>query len=105
MEVYKFREYEVTLDWAEYGNNNTALQLLDEEGGLVVTVTVNVDEVPDKDIIGVKNYSENKGMVDFLVGNGLIEEEPEVVIYSGFVEVPYHRLTEKAIQSRDKQRG
>ena len=51
-------------------------------------------KLPD-DRITVKNYSENEGMEEFLIKEGIIEEHPYSCITSGFVIINVFKLTEK----------
>lgn len=82
-------------------NGNVAILLRDKEEGEVVTVaTVNTVPLPDR-LVAIKNYSENEGVLDFLIENNVVEPEKGNTIYSGFVEIPIHRLTE---ESRAMQR-
>jgi hypothetical protein len=73
---------------------NLALSIYSEEEGPITTCTINTDHVSKGDEIGVKNYSENEGMVDFLKNIGIIEGEPVHVQNSGWVEIPYYKLSE-----------
>ncbi len=83
-----------TFKTAKYYNGNLALQIVDDEG-LIATCTVNGRAVfTNGDIIGVKDYSENEGMVDFLKSIGIIEDTPIYKEFSGFVTIPYFKLTE-----------
>lgn len=78
-----------------YGNGNLALRVLAENDEPIMVASVNPgEEIPD-DRIAIKDYSENQGIADTLVRYGYIEEEPEDLISSGFVEIPVYRLTEK----------
>jgi hypothetical protein len=83
-----------TFKIGEYYNGNLALQIVDNEG-VIATCTVNGKAVfTNGDIIGVKDYSENEGMVDFLKSMGIIEDTPIYKEISGFVTIPYFKLTE-----------
>lgn len=77
---------------AHYFNGNKAL-FIDDDDGRVVTCSVNGYRVNEADEIGIKNWSENDGVVEFLTKMGIIgeqvAEEP-----SGFVSIPYFKLTE-----------
>ena len=57
----------------------------------------------DKDTIFVKNFGENRGMLDFLIKEGIIESHPLRIINMGHVSVPEHRLTANAITMREAQ--
>ena len=75
-----------------YLNDNKALFIVDDKGR-VVTCSVNGSRINEADEIGIKNWSENVGVVEFLAKMGIIgekvAEEP-----SGFVTIPYYKLTE-----------
>ena len=76
----------------QYFNDNNALFIVDDDGR-VVTCSVNGYRINKSDEIGIKNWSENEGVVEFLTKMGIIgekvAEEP-----SGFVTIPYFKLTE-----------
>ena len=79
----------------KYQNGNLGIEIWSCEEGPITKVTVNPDVKVPKGCIAVKNYSENEGMVSWLVSEGLIEETPIQIIVSGWVEIPIHRLTDK----------
>lgn len=79
MKTYKYilgeDTYDVFLNITNYRNNGRkAIQLLDAEDGCpFMMVTVNVPEVElAEDEIIVKNYSENDGVLQFLIQNNLV---------------------------------
>lgn len=76
-----------------YFNGNNALLIDDDNEDLGITCSVNGSRIHKADEIGIKNWSENEGMVEFLTKMGIIgekvAEEP-----SGFVVIPYFKLTE-----------
>lgn len=87
--------------WDNYRNNgNIALMIENEEEGSICTCSVNANRVNGENEIGIKDYSENEGMVDFLVSLGIIEAEPFYRENSGFVTIPYFKLTQKGIDDR-----
>ena len=73
-------------------NDNKALLIEDDEGQ-VLNCSVNGSRINADDEIGIKDWSENCGVVDFLTKMGIIgekvAEEP-----SGFVTILYFKLTE-----------
>jgi hypothetical protein len=77
---------------------NHAISIFNEEEGMICTCTVNAQRVNEPDEIGVKNYSENEGMVDFLIGMGIIEKKPFTFEHSGFVMIPYFKLTDSGLE-------
>lgn len=83
-----------TFKTAKYYNGNLALQIVNDEG-LIATCTVNGRAVfTNGDIIGVKDYGENEGMVDFLKSIDIIVAPAIYKEFSGFVTIPYFKLTE-----------
>lgn len=105
MLTVKYKQWDVEVAFDMYMNGNTAINLVDvEDGGLVATATVNTSAPTfDSDLVGIKDYSENEGMVDFLVKEGIIEEDSVHSVKMGFVSIPFHTLTEKAIVEKEKQ--
>jgi len=70
-----------------YTNGNLAVQLM-QEGEPYATLSTNIDGIVlDEDCFIAKNYSENKGLLEQFVENGLFEDTGEKVS-SGFVSCP-----------------
>ena len=92
----KYKEWDCWLqqDLYHYGER-IALHLVDaQDGEPVSTCTVNVPELelaPDE--ICIKNYSENKGMLNFLIKEGVVEDTGRTE-RSGYVEINICRLKE-----------
>jgi len=86
----KYSKYNVALSFNQYRNGRTQIELLDvdEPGSCVMIATVNLDDVPleDGEII-IKDYSENEGVLDFLVQNGIVSR-PKRWISTGWVTCP-----------------
>lgn len=76
-----------------YPNGNLAVEIISDTEGPITKVTVNPNVKLEDDYIAIKDYSENEGMVEFLVSMGIIVENPVMTIPSGFVFIPVHRLT------------
>lgn len=96
----------VHIDAAHYGNGRTALELVAaergddaagqtwERGERLYVATVNLPDAPlAPECIFVKAYSENEGMDDFLIANGIIEPQPLDKVASGHVVIRSYRLT------------
>lgn len=79
-------------------NDNLYLGVVSETEGDICTCSVNTPRKLDDDRIAVKNYSENAGMVERLVGLGIIEEKADDYIPSGFVLIPVHKLTASGLE-------
>ena len=70
-----------------YTNGNLAVQLM-QEGEPYATLSTNIDGIVlDKDCFIAKNYSENEGLLEQFVEQGLFEDTGEKVS-SGFVSCP-----------------
>lgn len=86
----KFKEWDCILETGFYGNGRLALSLIDEHNGEpVATCTVNLPDEPImNDHVFIKEYSENKGMIDALTKSGIIEveaqEELHIIDLSGY---------------------
>jgi hypothetical protein len=78
--------YQVIIQLGKYKNGQTSMQLIDAADGTPVAVaSIAVPElsISDHQII-VKDYSENLGMLEFLLDNNIAEETNE------YVETGYH---------------
>lgn len=87
--ITPYSEYNVSLSWGNYSNGRRALRLIDQEDGLpVMTVTVNVpdEELAENELI-IKNYSENEGVLDFLLENDIVGPVKRTV-FVGRMECP-----------------
>lgn len=89
--------YQVFIELGKYRNGQTAVSLIDaEDGSPVATVTVCVPELSlDENEIIVKDYSENEGMLEFLLENNIVEERSEF-IDTGYVRCPVVKLLPEA---------
>lgn len=79
-------------------SGNKYLSISSEEEGPICTCSVNGSRLNAPNEIGIKNYSENEGMVDFLVSMGIIEPTPVDTEHSGWVEIPYFKLTKSGME-------
>jgi hypothetical protein len=81
-----------------YQNNRLAIQLNSfEDNAPYAVVTVNKPEVllADNEVL-VKDYSENEGMLDFLVKNNIVTPTPNGV-QSGFVWLPVAIVNDESV--------
>ena len=91
--IYKYVSehscYNVRLEFGKYSNGRPAIELIEAETGEpVLMATVNI---PDADLKGreivIKNYSENEGVLQFLLQHSIIGPvKREIGI--GFVSCP-----------------
>lgn len=87
MKVVTFKHYKCVIDFGQYPNGRTALELVDHKTGEPVAVaTVNVPEqdVPEGHVL-IKDYSENTGMFKQLHEQGIVGPALEKVRVSQFV--------------------
>ncbi|MGM7428534.1 hypothetical protein ABRZ22_04775 [Bacillus pacificus] len=104
----RYRNYDCEIAFGMYGNGNIAMQLLgaigtQHQGDLITTATVNLYPV-SSDTVGIKNWSENRGMSQALMQANVIEPEMLYSAPTGFVEVEYYKLTEEAQGELEKQK-
>jgi len=104
----KFAGIDCEVRFNKYLNGNTAIQLFgapgtDYEGEAVAVASVNGGIKVAPNIIGIKTWSENAGMVQALVDAGIIEPELLFTHPSGFVEIEYYRLTDEALEEMARQ--
>lgn len=94
MKKIKFKKWDCILVFKKYDNNGrTAIELINtRDGSPVAIATVNIPSAPlERDEVIIKNYSENEGMLDALVSNGIVEPTGKKV-QSGFVECDVCKL-------------
>ena len=93
MTSVRFKQWDCTVQKRQYGNGRVALQLLDaEDGSPIATATVNLPDEPlGKNLVFIKDYGENTGILDALISVGVVKPTGEKV-RSGFVEVPVCEL-------------
>lgn len=71
----KYSQGLMRLRWGRYDNGRVALQLADAETGEpIAKATINIPEIEiAEDEAFIKNWSENEGMLEALVGAGIVE--------------------------------
>lgn len=85
----KYKTYQVYLQWNRYRNGRTCLELLEAfTHEPILVASVNLDDTPlENGEMLIKNYSENEGVLDFLISNGIVSK-PKRWISSGWVMIP-----------------
>jgi len=72
---YIYQGFRVNIKLGRYYGGNLAVQLEEEDGQPFATASINVKEL---DLAGgefvCKDYSENEGMLNFLLSNGIAED-------------------------------
>ena len=90
----KFKNWDVRLDTSrKYANGRKAIVLMDATDGeqiAVATVNMPYDKLQEDEVF-IKDYSENEGMLNFLVENKIVEY-PHETVPSGFVLIYKCRL-------------
>ena len=77
----------------KYSNNRTALELIDVEDGIPYAIaTVNLPDVllQENEVL-IKSYSENEGMLEFLIENNIVKHNG-CGVNSGHVWIPVCEL-------------
>ena len=81
----------VYLQSRNYASGNVRIDLIDAiDHCPYMSVTVNVDGL-DENEVAIKNYSENEGILDVLVDEGIVKP-PHRHVKSGFVLIPICEL-------------
>lgn len=98
MQEYKLElgeeEYQVTLEFGKYhGNGRTAITVVDATFGedlLVATVNLPDESLEEGETV-IKDYSENAGILAFLVENKIVSK-PVRTVSAGFASVSVVKL-------------
>ncbi len=89
----KYHSGDVDLKFGRYSNNRLAVVLVDSQNGERISVaTVNIPDCSiGEDEIILKNWSENEGILDFFIDNGLVinegKEAPTGHVFGNVVKV------------------
>lgn len=85
--------YQVYLQMGKYNNGRAAIQLIDaNDHELVTTATINlVDADIPEGHVAIKDYSENEGMLEWLMKNEIVSE-PLTYESSGFILAPVCKI-------------
>lgn len=94
-----FKEWDCIAEGHFYLNGSKAIKLIDKDDhSPVATATVNVvEEKLPEDLIFIKDYSENTGMVKALTMAGIIIPKEIHTVQSGHVWISAYKLTETAL--------
>jgi hypothetical protein len=76
---------------SKYANGHNNIQMIDAEDGMPYAVaSISVPGLTE-DEVGIKNYSENEGVLAFLIENNIVEQ-PHRFVQSGYVTIPVCKL-------------
>ena len=85
-------KYIVFVHRESYPDGSVRIQLYDSSDGTpYATATCKIQENLDPGEVPIKNWSENEGMLDFLIDNKFIER-PHRYIKQGFVNIPICKI-------------
>lgn len=89
--VYNYRAgsayYKVHLKTGFYADAREALFMVDaKDGSMVAKCTVNLTNAPPEGCVHIKTWSENEGMLDFLLKHEIVEQGVGFKIPTGHVE-------------------
>ena len=70
---------------------NNAIIMINSDDERVAVCSTNLDLELSKNEVFIKNYSENEGMLDFLIKNGVVKA-PKKCVDSGFAMIPICEL-------------
>lgn len=91
-----YKGEKVTVEIGRYITGQHAIQLVDETGIPYTVATVAISEHLDMNEVAIKNYSENEGMLDWMMKEKLVGA-PIRHVNSGFVTIPICPIHEDAI--------
>jgi hypothetical protein len=93
-----YGEYEIDIKMSKYGNGQHRMEFIDQGDGLPVLVaSVSIKESLFSDEIAIKDYSENEGVLKFLIEEGIISS-PLKYFNSGFVRIPICKINETLLK-------
>ena len=79
-------------------NDNVAIILRNQQDGARAYVaTVNSEIDTDGTYVGIKSWSENVGIANALIDAGILLDEVVTVESTGYVVIPYFKLTDEAL--------
>lgn len=90
----EFRGTEITIDYSQkYHNGRPVIEFYETETGEpYLTATTNIsDAILPPDVILIKDYSENEGVLEFLEKNNIVEFTGDY-IHTGWVGIPICKL-------------
>ena len=90
----KYLSQEGKLWWGHYKNESPALVIKALDGEVLCKASINMDIKLEPDEICIKDYSENEGILECLVMNGIIQWIGKVV-RGEYIEVPICKILKR----------
>ena len=102
----QFKQYQCETNFAQYHDGSIAILLRGKPGtnyqyAPIATATVYVQKTAEN-VVGIKNWSENKGMAQALIAAGVIKDKLLYKLPTGYVEAEYYELTDAALEEISK---
>jgi hypothetical protein len=93
-----YGKYSISISMKRYQNGHHRMEFIDSEDGFPVLVaSVAIEESLSPDEIAIKNYSENEGVLGFLIEEGIVSN-PLKYINIGFVKIPICKINETFLE-------
>lgn len=92
--ILRYKDYNCLVEISSYIDNyRPAIFLRDaDDGEVITTATINLpEESLNEGEVFIKNYSENEGILDWLINEGIVENTGREV-ESGYVKIPVVRI-------------
>jgi len=89
-----YGKYTIDIKMSRYSNGQHRMEFIDSKDGFSVLISsVAIDESLESDQIAIKDYSENEGVLKFLMEKGIVSS-PLKYFNSGFVSIPICKINE-----------
>lgn len=94
----KFKDWDCSIHFNRYVNNNIAITLNDvEDGSSVVTITRWFKDL-EQDEVALDINNCGYSIASLLIGANIIEDEIIQIIPSGYCDYPVYKLTKEILQ-------
>ena len=78
--------------YTKYSNGGICIELYTTTGKLYMVATTNIGNLKFADhYVGIKNWSENAGVLEALIQANIVKD-PNIFVPSGFIEIPICEL-------------
>lgn len=111
--TYKHDGVNIIPEYANYSNGRKALifkerngetYFKERSGEIYIVASVNIPDEPcPDDEMYIKDYSENKGIADWLIENGFIEKGCTGMVESGYVNIKRYKISKKHLNNWDNE--